>query len=173
MPAWQLAILRRSARHLVFDFDDAVLFRDSYDRRGPHCSRRRQRFAAIVRCADAVIAGNDFLADLRLRAGAPAQRVHLIPTCVELALYDVARPIEAEAGRAHGQTDLVWIGSASTLQGLEAKRDLWDRLGEEIKGLRLRVICDQFPNLQRLPVIPRVRGPRNGRRATWLPDRSG
>src|SRR5271165_1059915 len=40
LPGWQLALLRRSARHLVFDFDDAVLLRDSYDRRGPYSSRR-------------------------------------------------------------------------------------------------------------------------------------
>ena len=71
LPAWQLAILRRSARHLVFDFDDAVLFRDSYARRGPYSHVRQERFAATVRAADTVIAGNDFLADCALRAGRP------------------------------------------------------------------------------------------------------
>src|SRR5712671_2033096 len=35
LPAWQLLALRRKARRLVFDFDDAVLYRDSYDPRGP------------------------------------------------------------------------------------------------------------------------------------------
>ena len=69
LPVWQLAILRRNARHLVFDFDDAVLFRDSYSRRGPYSLVRQERFAATVRAADTVIAGNDFLADCALRAG--------------------------------------------------------------------------------------------------------
>ncbi|MGC8638255.1 MAG: glycosyltransferase family 4 protein [Isosphaeraceae bacterium] len=154
LPWWQLAILRRHARQLVFDFDDAVLFRDSYDRRGPHSAWRQRRFAATVQCADAVIAGNDFLADCALRAGAEAQRVHLIPTCIDPARYTDAGPVEESAERCQGQTDLVWIGSASTLQGLEEQRDLWDLLGEEIPGLRLRVICDQFPRLRRLPVVP-------------------
>ena len=154
LPWWQLAILRRHARHLVFDFDDAVLFRDSYDRRGPHSAWRQRRFAAIVRTADAVIAGNDFLADCALRAGAPAQRVHLIPTCVEPALYADAGTPQDSAERGQGQIDLVWIGSASTLRGLEEQRDLWDRLGEEMPGLRLRVICDDFPRLRKLPVVP-------------------
>ena len=36
LPAWQLATSAGSARRLVFDFDDAVLYRDSYDPRGPH-----------------------------------------------------------------------------------------------------------------------------------------
>ena len=63
LPAWQLAILRGRARHLVFDFDDAVLLRDSYARRGPYSHVRQERFAATVRAADTVIAGNDFLAE--------------------------------------------------------------------------------------------------------------
>ena len=53
LPAWQLAILRRHSRHLVFDFDDAVLFRDSYDKRGPHsawrCAGLRRRFESPTR----------------------------------------------------------------------------------------------------------------------------
>ncbi len=43
LPGWQLRELRRPARRLVFDFDDAVLYRDSYDPRGPHCRRRARR----------------------------------------------------------------------------------------------------------------------------------
>ena len=35
LPGWQLAILRSSSRRLIYDFDDAVLYRDSYDPRGP------------------------------------------------------------------------------------------------------------------------------------------
>lgn len=153
LPPWQLAILRRQARRLVFDFDDAVLFRDSYDRRGPHSAGRLRRFQATVRRADAVIAGNDFLADCALRAGAPAQRVHLIPTCIDPELYGEppAPALPGESGE--GQVQLVWIGSGSTLQGLEDQRELWDLLGEEVPGLKLRVICDRFPNLRKLPVI--------------------
>ena len=69
---WQLRLLRRQARLLVFDFDDAVLYRDSYDPRGPHCPRRLRRFSATVQASDVVIAGNDFLADC---ASAPARRL--------------------------------------------------------------------------------------------------
>src|SRR4051794_34451640 len=35
LPRWQFWQLRAQARRLVFDFDDAVLYRDSYDPRGP------------------------------------------------------------------------------------------------------------------------------------------
>jgi glycosyltransferase involved in cell wall biosynthesis len=155
LPAWQLAILRRHARRLVFDFDDAVLFRDSYDRRGPHSTWRERRFAATVRFADTVIAGNDFLADCALRAGAPAERVRLIPTCIDTSEYDSNEDEGAFPPRGPtGPIDLVWIGSSSTLKGLEQEQGLWARLGREIPGLRLRVICDRFPEFKGLPVVP-------------------
>jgi glycosyltransferase involved in cell wall biosynthesis len=153
LPTWQLAILRRSARHLIFDFDDAVLFRDSYDSRGPSCSWRERRFAATVQAADAVVAGNDFLADCALRAGALAERVHLIPTCVEPRNYPLTEGSLRKNSTAES-VDLVWIGSSSTLRGLVQKRDLWERLGREIRGLRLRVICDRYPDLWQIPIIP-------------------
>src|SRR5512135_1829538 len=148
LPTWQLQRLRRRARHLVFDFDDAVLYRDSYDPRGPFCHRRAARFAAIVRSADAVIAGNGFLADCALRSGANAGRVHVIPTCIDTERY---RASEDRAERAG--LDLVWIGSSSTLQGLELQRPLWERIGHEVPGARLRVICDRFPTFEALPVV--------------------
>lgn len=149
LPRWQLGALRRSARRLIFDFDDAVLYRDSYDERGPHCARRASRFASTVRQADTVLAGNDFLADCALRAGAAADRIRVIPTCVDTGRY---------APRGSTQTghglELVWIGSSSTLQGLEQQRALWELLGREVPGIRLRVICDRFPQFDAMPVIP-------------------
>src|SRR5262249_48994068 len=87
LPGWQFRALRGGSRPLVFDFDDAVLYRDSYDRRGPICRKRAYRFGRTVRASDVVIAGNDFLADCALRAGARPDRVRVIPTCVDPARY--------------------------------------------------------------------------------------
>lgn len=157
LPGWQLALLRRSVRRLIFDFDDAVLFRDSHDRRGIHSARRERGFARIVTAADAVIAGNGFLAQRARLAGAAPGKIWTIPTCVEPALY----PDEPEQEAPQRTTDerppeLVWIGSSSTLKGLEARRSLWERLGREVPGVRLRVICDRFPDFAPLPTIPVV-----------------
>ena len=148
LPRWQLRILRRSARRLVFDFDDAVLFRDSNDPRGPEDDRRRCRFAAMMAAADAVVAGNDFLADCALRAGARVEDVHVIPTCVEPAGYPVARqePID-------GSLELVWIGSSGTLKGLEQPAAVWRAVAAAVPGVRLRVICDRFPRDFPIPVV--------------------
>lgn len=149
LPAWQFAVLRRHSRRLAFDLDDAVFLRDSYDPRGATSRRRRGRFARIVRGVDVVLAGNDFLADAALRAGASAERTRTIPTCVDPSEYPVR-----EASRREGPPELVWIGSSSTLQGIEARRPLWERLGREFPGLRLRVICDRFPRFEGVEVVP-------------------
>jgi glycosyltransferase involved in cell wall biosynthesis len=131
----------------VFDFDDAVLYNDSYDARGRYSRWRSRRFAQTVRMADTIVAGNDFLADCALRNGARVERVHVIPTCVDPRLYPVARHDSSRSG-----VDLVWIGSAGTLQGLEQPRAIWERLASALPRLRLRVICDQFPESFPLPV---------------------
>jgi glycosyltransferase involved in cell wall biosynthesis len=148
LPLWQLRHLRRFARRLLFDFDDAILYRDSYHPRGLIDPERARCFAATVKLADVVIAGNDYLAECALKAGARPERVNVIPTCVSTGRYVVA-------GRAPGRhsLDLVWIGSSSTLQGLERRRELWEGLGRHLPNLRLKVICDRYPNFDPLPVV--------------------
>jgi glycosyltransferase involved in cell wall biosynthesis len=149
LPAWQLSRLRRRATRLVFDYDDAVLYRDSNDPRGPDCPRRLRRFRAVVQAADEVIAGNDFLADCALQHGAAAGRVRIIPTCIDTDRY----PAVPHPASSRG-IDLVWIGSSSTLKGLSARRDLWDRIGRDVEGARLRLVCDRSADLGRLLVAP-------------------
>jgi len=148
LPSWQWAILRKSSRRLIFDFDDAILYRDSYDRRGPHSARRASRFARTVSEADAVLAGNDFLAETAIDDGAKPERVRVIPTCIEIDKYP------PKTTSTNGPVRLVWIGSSSTLKGLEIERSLFEDLGRAIPGLLLRVIADRFPQFESLPVEP-------------------
>src|SRR5262245_56332239 len=120
LPGWQLALLRRRVRRLVFDLDDAVFLRDSYSPRGLHDPRRLRRFAAVVGAADAVVAGNAFLAaEAQRHADRP---VVVIPTCVDPGRYPLAGHERKQAA------ELVWIGSSSTLQGLEAVAPLLEEV---------------------------------------------
>ena len=148
LPGWQFGELRRSAKRLIFDFDDAVLYRDSNDPRGPHHARRLGRFRRTVGLADVVIAGNAFLAERARDEGASLKRVRVIPTCVKSGHSVPSRP-----AREGGGLDLVWTGSGSTLAGLDRRRPLWERLGREVPGLRLRLICDRFLRFDALPVV--------------------
>ena len=172
LPAWQLRILRRRRSHLVFDFDDAVLYRDSNDPRGRESRRRRRRFAAVMGLADTVVAGNDFLADCALRAGARVEDVHVIPTCVDPRRYPIARTSPPRARST-------WSGSASRARcsGLEQPAAIWGALAAAVPGLRLRVICDRFPGLSRSRSSPCLVRADEARQlaagqigVSWLPD---
>jgi glycosyltransferase involved in cell wall biosynthesis len=149
LPPWQLHLVRRASQRLIYDFDDAVFLRDSYATRGLNSARRLQRFRATVRAADTVIAGNRFLdAYARRLRHNQADACHVIPTCVDPSRYPLA-----EHGRQGEGVQLVWIGSSSTLQGLEAIRRLLEQVGRDCAGIRLRLICDRFLTLDHLPVV--------------------
>jgi glycosyltransferase involved in cell wall biosynthesis len=147
LPGWQLGMLRRSAWRLLFDFDDAVFLRDSYAPRGPQDAGRMRRFVATVRACDVVLAGNSYL---RAQAARWVDRhgVHVLPTCVGPERYPLAEPSRAGEG-----VQLAWIGSASTLRGLQAVAPLLEEVGRRVPGLRLKVICDRFLELKHLPVV--------------------
>jgi len=145
LPAWQLRLLRGRSRWLLFDFDDAIFLRHASAAAAD--GHRQRRFAALLRAADITIAGNAFLA-ARAVAHAGPRRVRMIPTCLDPQRYRPAAHVRSGAG-----VELAWIGSASTLRGLEAARPLLEDLGRQLPGLRLKVICDRFPRLHDLAVV--------------------
>lgn len=144
---WQLYLVRCASPRLIFDFDDAVFLRDSYSPKGPHSIRRLHRFMATVETADAVVAGNDYLAAEARRWAAP-EHVRVVPTCVEPERYRLAEHRRSEA------VELVWVGSSSTLRGLETAHPLLEALGQACPGLRLKLVCDRFLTLRHLAVVP-------------------
>ena len=169
-PHWTLALIRRSAKRLVFDFDDAVYRPDSTSDEDRSAVRLR-RFAATVRAADAVIAGNGFLRDQAAQF-TDAARIRVIPTCVEPTLYPTA---EHHPGRA---VQLVWIGSKTTLHGLQRAAPILDAVARGCSGIILKVICDRFPRFHDMPV-KEVRWTLDGEArevaaadvgVSWLPD---
>jgi hypothetical protein len=171
LPRWQFGLLRRAAKVLIYDFDDAVFLRDSNAGRRASLVRSG-RFAATIRAADAVLAGNSFLAQQASAWTAP-DRVHCFPTCIDPELYPLA--LHERHGAA---VRLAWIGSRSTVSSLEmARPDLLAAVGR-LPGLRLKVICDRFPALPGLEIIERHWSPDSEAQElaeadvgiSWLPD---
>jgi glycosyltransferase involved in cell wall biosynthesis len=172
LPVWQLAMLRKSARKLVFDFDDAVFQRDSYSRKPAASAMRLLRFWATVYAADAVTAGNDFLAG-RAAAFVGPDRVHTIPTCVEPQRYPPARH-----DRHDSMTRLVWIGQQSTLPSLHCAQAHLAAAAERLPGVQLWAISDRFPELAGVRCVGRPWSDANEADelargdvgVSWLPD---
>ena len=126
LTAFDFLRLRRAARRLIYDFDDALCYRP----RPPHRSAgRARRFFRTVGNADLVFAGNRVLAGLaRLRA----RRVYVIPSTVDVDRYAPAKKLAAPTA--------VWIGQRATLGHLEPIVD-----AVAAAGLELRVIADAAP----------------------------
>lgn len=148
LPWWKLRLLRRSAKALFFDLDDAVFYRDSNSPRGAESRSRGARFRALVRQADGVFVGNHFLAQ-QARRFAPPARVHYLPTCIDPARYQ-----PAVGARADQEVRLAWIGSRSTVESLHLVRPALAAASRRVPGLKLHVICDVFPDLPGVEVVP-------------------
>lgn len=126
---------------LVFDYDDAILFRRA-PRGGSFESRtRRRRFARAVRIADAFACGNEYLAAL-CRGAKP---VLVVPSAVPL---DVPRASER---RRVGPARVGWIGAPHNLAELES-------IAPALRGLARRhdfvlaVISEAAPRIDGVPV---------------------
>jgi glycosyltransferase involved in cell wall biosynthesis len=145
LPLWQTSLLRRWARRLIFDVDDAVFQRDSNSGKGPESRTRLGKFRAIVSKADAVIAGNDYLKQVAAALTAPG-RVCLIPTCIDTQKY---RPVVHQ--RVCSEARLVFIGQQTTLRLLGTAKEQLAAIAQQMPGMEFRQICDgaaDFPGLR-------------------------
>lgn len=120
-----------AGRPLLVDYDDAI--HERY-RSHPNALVRGllgEKIDRIMRRADIVTAGNDFLAAHARAAG--ASRVELLPSVVDVARYP-------EWERAAGDPFTIgWIGSPGTAHYLEAVRPALERAMRDL-GARVRLI---------------------------------
>jgi len=125
-------LLRRRARFVFFDLDDAVMVQRRKISRWSQWLKNR-RFRATARAADHVVAGNEYLAEQFRALGRP---VTVLPTVVDPSHYRV---------KVHGATSspaLVWIGSKSTLPYLQQAMPAIEAAAARVPGLRLITIAN-------------------------------
>ncbi len=127
------------SRRRVFDVDDAIYVRKPR-RLGDipdESAWRKQKFAATCRWVDAVAAGNEVLAGVARDA---AKEIVVLPTSIDTACYEATF-----AGPAEPPT-IAWIGSPENLIYLDMIRPALARLSKRHRGLKMRVICSEFPD---------------------------
>ena len=145
---WELFSLRRRANKILFDYDDAILFRDTQD--PTHRSRWREfQFARTLGSVERVLAGNRYLADLAARFSTGG-RIEVIPTAVDVKRYPLKET------KATSDVTIGWIGSRSTLRYLDSIRPALEAIGQAKKGLSLKVVADESYALQALRVENRL-----------------
>ncbi len=134
-------LLRRFAKKIIYDFDDAVM----YNENNPESrnSQRRRSFKRTARLADLIIAGNSYLAE---HAALFNNNVQILPTGLDIKAYDINKP------ESNGKIRLAWVGSKSTLKYLEDIKDALEQTGRLYKNVILRIICDKFIDFRNLKV---------------------
>ncbi|MHC5018515.1 MAG: glycosyltransferase family protein [Planctomycetota bacterium] len=144
LAAGEIKRLRKGARRLIYDFDDALPYRTPAQG-GGRSSRRSARFRRLCAAADAVVAGNTVLARL---AHDFARSVRVIPTVVDPSRYPERTPPDRSGV-------LVWIGQPPTLPYLEALIPALRLVAERTPGTVLRCIGAE-PSVE-LRAIPGMR----------------
>jgi glycosyltransferase involved in cell wall biosynthesis len=134
--------LRRYSKRLIYHFDDAIMYSD----KNPERNSRSHfvPFRRSVRIADMVIAGSTYLAQ-QARPFNP--NVVILPTGINISEYNVERPAKKD-----DKIRLVWIGSLSTLKYLEQIKSVPEAIGARFKNVVMRIICDDFLELENIPV---------------------
>jgi len=136
--------LRQRARRIVYDLDDAVMYKNSLAGR-PYSRTRRARFETMVAASDYVVAGNTFLRDQTLPYN---ENVTVIPTSIPADRYSVK-----DYARAKDVVTIGWIGDHGSIHYLEALRPVFEEIGRRFPGtVELKIICDVFFDCEHIPV---------------------
>jgi len=137
--------LRSHSKQLVFEFDDALFLKRS-DTGVRVSDTRERRFRRTVRDADAVVTPNEYLAGVARRYSDRPERVHVLPTAIDLRRW-IPRP----PSKREGPLTLGWVGTAANVRLLEIVIQPLQRVCRRHSGVRLRVICDEAPALAGVP----------------------
>ena len=137
--------LRKYSKKIIYNFDDAVMYNDKTPE---HDSRAHFRpWKRSVELADMVIVGSSYLAEHAQRFNS---NVKILPIGLKVSDYEV---------NCHTKSDdrirLVWIGSSSTLKYLAEINHVLEEIGTRFDNVILRIICDNFFDLQNMKVEKR------------------
>ena len=140
----RLGWLRKRAKRIVYDFDDAVMYRNS-KAADPLSQTRKRRFTGMIEASDFVIAGNEFLKG-EVRPLNP--HVEVLPSPIDQDRYplkDYRTPKE--------RVTIGWIGDHGSIHYLEKMKPVFERVAKRHPNAELKIVCDTFFDCDRLPVV--------------------
>ena len=136
--------LRKKAKKIIYDFDDAVMYRSSTSK-NPYSPSRHFKFGYMMRRVDYIIAGNQFLKSEARRYN---RNVVVVPTTIDLSRYTLK-----EDFHHGGPITIGWLGSSSTLKYLKRLIPTLEAIFRKCPKVQLKIVCDQFLESSVLPVI--------------------
>ncbi len=143
LPSWFELSLLPQDKPLVVDYDDAIFHR--YDQHRLSLVRKLlgRKIDAVMRRADLVIAGNEYLAERAKQAG--TRRVEVLPTVVDTSRYAVSEKNIASP------VTIGWIGQPSTAKYLGQLAPVLEKMIAK-HGVRIIAIGPQPTQFSHLPI---------------------
>jgi glycosyltransferase involved in cell wall biosynthesis len=139
----ELHFVRRNAKRLIYDLDDAIMFNGQ----GVSEGKRGTRFRAMVRTADLTICGNQYLAELTSQH---TDRWTIIPTPIDADRYQRCSQPELEKP---DNITIGWTGSRSTNRYLNGLFPVLSKLSGNVAVKIISDVTDglDFERLGRVP----------------------
>ena len=124
---------RRSARKILFDFDDPLIYSTHGSQHRPNFTRK-WKFSSFLRKCDGATAASEYLADL---ARPYCPKVFILPMALDLP--EAVRQRQAAPARVQ----LLWMGSRSTLKYFRPLMPVLERLAELRPTVKLRLVTHE------------------------------
>jgi glycosyltransferase involved in cell wall biosynthesis len=138
--------IRRRSTKILFDLDDAVMYRSSSSHR-PHSFSRWLKFRWMVKGSDAVTVGNEFLKEEVLKVDRK-KKIFLIPTSIDTGLYPEKKSVSESP-----EIILGWIGTKGNLKYLKKLEPVFESLAKRFPNLQLKIVSNDFFDSSFIPVI--------------------
>jgi glycosyltransferase involved in cell wall biosynthesis len=138
--------VRKRAKKILFDLDDAIMYRSSAFSM-PYSISRWFKFRWMVRGSDVITVGNQFLRE-EVRKVNRRKEVVLIPTCVDTRLYPKKKRVSDSP-----EFTLGWIGTKGNLPYLRKLEPVFKTLSQQFSHVKLKIVSDDFYDSPSLPVI--------------------
>lgn len=143
---WRLRLVRSVSKKLIFEYDDAIMYRSSRWS-NQYSNTRRSRFEAMVKACDLVIAGSRFLKEEAIKH-ADEKKILVIPTVVDIEKYPSKSYSSSKKNVIIG-----WLGSEGTLYYLKKLTPVFEAIGKRYPSVRLKIVCSDFFDVPPMRVI--------------------
>jgi glycosyltransferase involved in cell wall biosynthesis len=138
--------IRKKSSKVLFDLDDAVMYRSSSSPR-PHSLSRWLKFKWMVKGSDVVTVGNQFLKNEVLKVDRE-KKVFIIPTSIDTDLYQQKKKI------SHSEEIILgWIGTKGNLKYLKKLEPVFKAIRQKFPKVKLKIVSNDFYNSSHLPII--------------------
>lgn len=139
---WDVKVLRYFCNIIIFDFDDAIMFRDSLE--NYYSFKRKLLFASTLKNADYIICGNELL---KLLSYCYNSRITVLPTSIDINDYLKVN----EDNRLNDKFTIGWIGTKGSLKYLETIRPAIENAGKKV-DIKIKIICNAFIEFENVEV---------------------